>query len=325
MRGTRFAEMAAFVAIAEQRSFAKAAAHLGVSRSALSQSLRALEESLGVRLLNRTTRSVAPTEAGQRLLARLRPALGEVASAIAAVNQFQREPSGLLRLVVQPPVADLWLGPILTGFLARHPGIKVEIAVVKMPGDIVGEGFDAGIRIGEQIDRDMIALPLREDVRFVAVAAPAYLARHPRPKTPRDLLSHNCVRSRFGDGTVFGWEFVRKGRAWPIAVDGSVTTDDIDLGIRAVLDGVGVGYLLEDYIADDIAAGRLVPLLEEWAPRLSGFFLYYPSRRQVPPPLRAFIDFLRSEITVPGRKHRPPADRRTATRPHFRFLRRGRR
>jgi DNA-binding transcriptional LysR family regulator len=295
MRGTEFAELAAFVEIAERRSFAKAAAQLGVARSTLSQTLRALEERLGVRLLNRTTRSVSLTEAGERLLARARPALSELAAAGGELDGFRQGPGGLLRVVVQPPVATLLMGPLLGEFLAQYPDIKLDLSVVRMPPDIVSGGFDAGIRFGEQVDRDMVAMRVMGEARFVVVASPKYLARHPAPKTPKDLQNHNCIRSRLPNGTIFGWEFQKKNRRVHAKVDGSLIVDDIDLSIQAVLGGVGLAYLLYDYIATDVARGRLVTVMEDWTPSLSGFFLYHSSRRQVTPALRALIDILKAE------------------------------
>jgi DNA-binding transcriptional LysR family regulator len=300
MRGTQFAELSAFAAIAEQRSFAKAATLLGVGRSTLSQNLRALEERLGVRLLNRTTRSVSLTEAGARLLARVRPALGELEAAVDDIGDDRRAPTGLLRLVVQPPVASLMIGPMLARFMGAYPGIRLDVAVEKMPGDIVGEGFDAGIRFGEQVERDMIAMRVMGEARFVVVAAPGYLARHPRPKTPRDLRQHDCIRNRLPNGAMFGWDFAKNGRVVHAAVGGRLIVNDIELSIRAVLDGLGLAYLLHDYIAADIADGRLVPMLEDWSPRMSGFFLYHSSRRRITAPLQAFIDFMKAEIKRRG-------------------------
>jgi DNA-binding transcriptional LysR family regulator len=300
MRGAEFAEMSAFAAIAEQRSFAKAATQLGIGRSTLSQNLRALEERLGVRLLNRTTRSVSLTEAGARFLARVRPSLVELNAAVGEVADYRRSPTGLLRLVVQPPVATLLVEPILVRFLREYPGIQLDVAVVKMPADIVSEGFDAGIRIGEQIDRDMIAMRVMGEARFLVVASPDYLARHPQPKTPRDLRHHDCIRNRLPNGAIFGWDFEKNGKVLHTAVEGRLIVNDIELSIRAVRDGLGLAYLLYDYVAADLQAGRLVPLLEDWSPRLSGFFLYHSSRRQVTGPLQALITFLKAESVRRG-------------------------
>jgi DNA-binding transcriptional LysR family regulator len=306
MRGTEFAEMTAFVAIAERCSFAKAATHLGVARSTLSQNIRALEERLRVRLLNRTTRSVSLTEAGEQLLARVRPALDELAAAANELKGSHQGPIGLLRLAVQPPVASFLMGPLLGQFLSKYPGIRLDISVVKMPANIFSEGFDAGIRFGEQVERDMIAMRVTGEARFVVVASPEYLARFSAPRTPQDLQNHNCIRNRLPNGAIFGWEFEKKGRSIHAKVEGTLIVDDIDLSIHAALSGVGLAYLLYDYIAPHVASGQLVPLLEDCSPRMSGFFLYHSSRRQVTEPLRTLIDFLKTETRRRGLKPTSP-------------------
>ena len=318
MRGAEFAEMAAFLAIAERCSFTKAAIHLGVSRSTLSQNLRALEERLGVRLLNRTTRSVALTEAGFKFIARLQPAFAEMTAAIDEVNRFRESPTGLLRLAVQPPVASFLIGPILARFLAEFPGIRLDVAVVKMPADIVEAGFDAGVRFGEQVERDMIAMPVMGEARFLVVAAPAYLSRHRAPRTPKELKGHDCIRNRLPNGAIFGWEFEKNGKKVHVAVDGRLIVDDIDLSIRAALDGIGLAYLLYDYVAPQIANNRLIPILEDWSPRLSGFFLYHSSRRQITGPLKALMTFLKAEALRRGvsASVRPHSN----VRPHYRLV-----
>jgi DNA-binding transcriptional LysR family regulator len=318
MRGTEFTELAAFAAIAEHRSFAKASTRLGVARSTLSQNLRALEERLGVRLLNRTTRSVSLTEAGERLLARVRPAVTELTSAVDQARNFLHHPVGLLRLVVQPPVASFLIGPILARFLSEYPGVRVDVVTVKMPADIIGAGFDAGIRVGEQIERDMIAFRVMDEPKFLVVASPDYLARHPAPVSPRDLQHHDCIRNRLPNETIFGWQFQRNRRAVQVNVDGRLIVDDIGLSIRAVLDGIGLAYLLREYVEHDIAAGRLVPLLEDWSPKLSGFYLYYSSRRQLSGPLQALIEFLGLESKRRGlRRSNSPGPR---IYPNFRLI-----
>jgi DNA-binding transcriptional LysR family regulator len=300
MRGAEFAEMSSFAAIAEQRSFAKAAMQLGIGKSTLSQNLRSLEERLGVRLLNRTTRSVSLTEVGARLLARVGPSLVELNAAVGEVAKYRQSPTGLLRLVVQPPVATLLIEPILARFLGEYPGIQMDVAVVKMPADIVAEGFDAGIRFGEQIDRDMIAMRVMDETHFLVVASPEYVAHHPLPKTPRDLRHHDCIRNRLPNGAIFGWDFEKKGKVLHISVEGRLIVNDIELSIRAVRDGLGLAYLLYEYVAADLKAGRLIPLLEDWSPRLSGFFLYHSSRRQITGPLQALITFLKEEAARRG-------------------------
>ena len=288
--------MNAFVIVAERRSFAKAAVQLGISRSRLSETIRGLEDRLGVRLLNRTTRSVAPTAAGARLLARLRPLLSDFDTVLDSINAFRDKPAGLLRLTVPPPAANLLLAPLLSRFLAHYPAIDLEISVDAALTDIVAGRFDAGMRAGDRIEQDMIAVRIGEEIRGVVVAAQDYLARHPRPATPRDLQTHNCIRFRFPSGVIVPWQFERKGKKVEVAVEGRLTVNDPELAIRAALDGVGVLYTALGYAAPEIKAGRLVPLLEDWRIGSAAFFLYYPSRRQVPQPLQVFIEFLRENL-----------------------------
>jgi DNA-binding transcriptional LysR family regulator len=293
MRGSQFAELSAFAAVAEHRNFTKAAAQLGISPPTLSQTIRALEERLGVRLLNRTTRSVALTEAGERLLGHLQPVLEGLDRAIDAVSSFRDQPAGTLRLMVARAAASVLLAPLIPKFLAEYPGIRLEIAADDTAGDIVRGHFDAGIRIGERIEKDMIVVRVEDAFRILAVAAPDYLARHPRPATPRDLGSHNCIRQRLAwDGVVHPWEFGQDERL-QIEVDGSLIVNDTHLVVTAALEGLGIAYIPELAIAPYLADGRLLPLLEDWSRRGSGVFLFYPSRRQVPPALQAFIAFMR--------------------------------
>jgi DNA-binding transcriptional LysR family regulator len=299
MRGTQFAELSAFVAVAEHRNFTRAAAHLGISPSTLSQTIRSFEERLGVRLLNRTTRSVALTEVGERLLADAQPVLDGVDKAIEAVNSFRDKPIGTLRLSMPRAAAIGIVAPLLPKFLAKFPEIKLEISADDTHSDIVSGRFDAGIRIGERIAKDMIAVRLIDEFRVIAVASPAYLARHPRPATPEDLHAHNCVRLRFDwDGSIQPWVFENAGRRLELPVDGRLILNDMYLVINAVLDGCCVGYLSEALFAAPVADGLLVPLLGDWCGHISGVFLYYPSRRQMPGPLRAFIDFMRTQSEV---------------------------
>jgi DNA-binding transcriptional LysR family regulator len=287
--------MNAFIAVAERRSFAKAAVQLGLSRSRLSETIRGLEERLGVRLLNRTTRSVAPTEAGERLLARLRPLLDDFSAALDSINAFRDKPAGLLRLTVPPPIASFMLAPLLARFLAEYPEISLEISSDAALTDIVAHRFDAGMRPGERVERDMIAVRIGA-VRSAVVAAPDYLARHPRPKTPQDLADHNCILIRLPSGATFPWPFEKGGQRVEAAVSGRLTVNDERLALRAALDGVGVLYTTLEPVAPLIEEGRLVPLLEDWQTRGAMLFLYYPSRRQVPAPLQAFIEFLRANV-----------------------------
>ena len=296
MRRPDLAEMSAFVAVAEHHSFARAAVQLGVSRSRLSETISELEQRLGVRLLNRTTRSVAPTEAGERLLTRLRPLLEDFAGALDSINAFRDKPAGVLRLTVPPPVAALMLAPLVAPFLTQYPTIELEISVDAALTDIVSGRFDAGMRAGERLERDMIAVRVGWAVAGVVVAAPDYLARTKRPTSPRDLEELNCVRFRFPSGVIVPWQFEKRGKKVELAPEGSLTVNDPDLAIRAAVDGVGVIHTAEGYAASEISSGRLVPLLEDWRPPSSEIFLYYPSRRQVPAPLQAFIEFLRENL-----------------------------
>ncbi len=316
MRGTQFAELNAFVAVAEHGNFTKAATHLAISPATLSQTIRELEERLGVRLLNRTTRSVALTEAGERLLARLRPVLDDYEAAIDSVNSFRDKPAGLIRLTM-PPVPATWLvGPSLPRFLAQYPDIRIEISVTTELVDIVANHFDAGIRLGRRLERDMIAVKLGE-LRFVVIASPDYLARRPLPKTPEDLQQHNCIRFRLASGAFLPWRFNVDGADTEVAVEGSLIVNYVDFASRAAQDGVGLMYAPVDYVTEDVAKGRLVQVLDDWMPaNPDSYFLYYPSRRQQPAALKTLIDFLRANLKtdaralpqlsiVEGKKRRP--------------------
>jgi DNA-binding transcriptional LysR family regulator len=317
MRATRFVELTAFVAVAERKSFTRAAADLGMSTSALSQTIRGLEDNIGVRLLNRTTRSVDVTEAGEQVLGRVRPLLSDFASVVGSVSESRDKPAGRLRLTVPPPVASFVLPPLLRRFLAKYPDIVVDITVESSLIDIVMERYDAGIRVGSRVARDMIAMRITDDLDFVVAASPAYLARHPAPETPEDLRTHNCLRTRFESGTFEPWRFMRGGKVLEANVEGTVVANKPDPLIRAALDGVGILYVLHGYAAPWISAGRLVPLLETWMPPPSeGFFLYYPSRRQNPAALTALIDFVRTDVRRSGQPAKaPPASKTRTARP----------
>ena len=288
-------DMAAFALVAEHKSFGKAAAKLGVSRSALSHAMRTLEERLGVRLLNRTTRSVAVTEAGERLLMRLRPALDEIGAAVEEINQFRDSPAGSLRLTVLPLAGRTILAPMLARFLAAYPAIKLEVSMDAILHDIVRERFDAGIRPGERVERDMVVVPLTGPIELVAFAAPSYLERHGTPKTPKDLQSHDCIRLRMLSGATLPWLFARGGDQFEVSVEGRLITNDDDLIVQAAIGGAGIGLLPRQAVEQSLGDGRLVRLLADWTRVGTGLYLYYPSRRQVPAPLRAFIDFLKAE------------------------------
>lgn len=294
MRGTEFSEMSAFAAIAERRSFARAAVHLGVTTSTLSHNIRNLEERLGVRLLNRTTRSVAPTEIGERLLARLKPALADLEEAVEALNEYRDKPAGNLRVTVPPPAAGSILAPMLARFLAEHPAITLEVSVDGAMVDIVSNRFDAGIRIGEIIDRDMISVRIGDAVQPVAVASPGYLARKGSPRTVAELRDHDCIRIRLPGGGYLPWRFQISGKPVDVSTSGPLVVNDRELEHRAAIDGIGIAYLPRHRVADEIADGRLAALLEDCVPPPTNFHLYYPSRRQVPPALRALIECLRT-------------------------------
>ena len=292
------ADLNAFLAVARARGFREAARTVGVSASTLSEAVRRLESALQVRLLHRTTRSVTPTEAGARLMERLAPALGEVAAALGALDELRDGISGTLRLNVPVSAAQLVLPAILPGYLAAHPGVQVEIVAEDGFVDVLASGCDAGIRYDERLEQDMIAIPIGPRVqRFATAAAPAHLDRHGRPSHPRDLLDHPCILGRFASGRLTApWEFERNGvvvRVEPrarliVGVGGA-----IDLGVDAAIGGAGVIHLFEDWLRPHLKTGALEPVLEDWWQPFPGPFLYHPSRRLVPPPLRALIDYIR--------------------------------
>lgn len=296
MRRPDLPDLAAFAAVARHRSFRRAAVELALSASALSHAIRGLEERLGVRLLNRTTRSVTPTEAGERLLVRLEPAFRDIEGAVGEIDQFRRQPAGLLKITASIPAAELILAPIVARFLGAYPEIRLEVSVTSALIDIVAGGFDAGVRLGEQLERDMVAVRFGEEQRLVVVAAPSYLARRPRPQTPRDLTEHACLGYRFPSGVVYAWEFEKDGRELTVSPNGPlIVNNDQRLLIRSALDGTGLAYVFEGMVTAELAEGRLVPLLQDWSPSFPGFFLYYPRQRQMPAALRAFVDFVRAD------------------------------
>lgn len=284
--------LTSFAAVARLRSFRQAALERGVSASALSHALRALEERLGVRLLHRTTRSVTPTQAGEQLLARLAPALRDIDDALLELSSLQEVPTGKLRLNVPRPAARLLLGPMLARFAARYPRVQVELVTDDGLIDIVRDGFDAGIRFGETVAADMIAVPVGAPQPFVVVAAPAYLAAHGTPQAPRELLAHACIGRRFPSGRQYAWEFAQ---GVSVAVAGPLVFDDDELMLGAARDGAGLAYVYEADARADIAAGRLVCVLKGWHAPAPRYFLYYSSRKQMPAALRGFIEMLRTD------------------------------
>ena len=293
MRQGDFADFAIFVAIAEEGSLRAAAARLDLQPSTVSHGLRALESRLGVRLFHRTTRSVALTEAGQALLAQVAPALAALATADKAVNTFRDHPAGKVRLSVPRGIAACVLLPKLRQFAERFPDVRLDIAAENGFVDIVSAGFDAGVRLGESVARDMVALRITPPVQAVIVAAPDYVARYPAPQSPRDLAAHRCIGFRqLGGGRLYRWEFVRDGQAFEQAVSSALVLDDPELMLDAAARGLGLAYALDVFCRDALADGRLVPVLEGWLPRYDGFFLYYPNR-QVSAALRALCEVLR--------------------------------
>lgn len=291
-------DLTAFVAVARAGGFRDGAKESGVSASGLSEAVRRLEAQLGVRLLHRTTRSVAPTEAGKRLLDRLTPALTEMEAALDVVNGFRDRPAGTLRLNVPISAARLVLPAILPGFLATYPDIQMEIVAEDSFVDLLAAGCDAGIRYGERLEQDMIAVPIGpRHQRFAAAAAPSYLDRHGIPRHPRDLLDHACLRARFSSKAMMAWEFERGDETVRIDPSGQLLVEiggATELLVDAAIAGTGIIYLFEDWLRPHLRSGALRPILEPWWPRFPGPYLYYPGRRLVPSPLRAFIDFIRT-------------------------------
>jgi DNA-binding transcriptional LysR family regulator len=288
MHASEFAELRAFVAVAERRNFARAAAHLGMVPSTISQTVKSLEERLGVRLLNRTTRKVSLTDAGERLLTRARPALAELEASVGDLDQFRGTFTGTLRLNVSSIAAQIVLLPKLRSFLDAHPGIVLDVTVDDDESDIVGGRFDAGIRVGHKVARDMALLRLTAPSRLVAVASPDYLVRHKAPVNPRDLQRHACICYR-NNGRRMDWVFERGKNKLEISVNGPLVCDSIDLVERAALNGIGIGYTIESHVAEHLASGRLVALLRDWSPAVHSYYLYYSDRGQVPAPLKALI------------------------------------
>ena len=291
-------DLAAFIAVARGGGFRGAARAGDSSPSTLSEAVRRLEAQVGVRLLNRTTRSVTLTEAGQRLLERLMPALGEVEAALDVVNGFRDSPAGTLRLNVPAAVARLVLPPIAESFLLANPDIRMEIAVEDSFVDVLAAGADAGIRYEERLEQDMIAVPIGPRVqRFATAAAPVYVQRHGKPCHPRDLLRHACIRQRFTSGAMATWEFERDGELVRVDPTGPliVSAAAADMSISAAASGLGIIFMFEDWLRPALDSGALVPVLQPWWLRFSGPFLYYPSRRYVPSPLRAFVDFIKGQ------------------------------
>jgi DNA-binding transcriptional LysR family regulator len=288
--------LASFAVVAEERSFTKAAVRLGVSTSAISHSIRGLEQRLGLRLLARTTRSVVPTEAGERLLGRLRPALGEIETAVTDAGQLRDKPAGTLRLIAPPVAIAMTVMPRLAKFVRDHPDVVLDITTEDDSSrDLVAGRFDAGIHLGEFVHRDMVAVKVTRELRAAIVAAPSYFESLPRPKTPRDLTAHRCIRYRMGaHGPIYRWEFEKRGKAVTVSVTGPLVVDNVELTLRAALDGIGLAFQLEEDVAEHVESGKLVRVLEDWCAPFDGFFLYYPSRRHQSAALHALVEALRA-------------------------------
>ena len=289
------ADLTAFVAIADRLSFRAAASQLGVTPSALSHSMRQLEERLGVRLLHRTTRSVSLTDAGRRLLDRLRPAIDQIAGALEDLNQARQRPMGRLRIYAIHTAAVAVVAPIWRRFLSTYPEVHLELAVAEAPLDIVAKGFDAGIGPHDRAPADMIAVRVMGPMKIAVVGAPTYFARQQPPRTPEDLARHSCVQYRVAaEGDVYVWPFERNRKTRRISVDGRVMVNDPDLAVRAAVDGLGIAYTLEALAEPFLRSGQLVRVLEDWSPSFEGLYLYYSGHRQVPATLRALIDMIRT-------------------------------
>jgi DNA-binding transcriptional LysR family regulator len=294
MQRDELMDLSAFLAVAEERSFTRAAARLGVSQSALSHTMRRLEERLGVRLLTRTTRSVAPTEAGQRLIGTLAPALDGISAQLAAISQLREKPAGTLRITTSEHAAHTVLWPKLATVLREHPGVHVELSLDSGLRDIVAERFDAGVRLGEAIAKDMIATRIGPDLRMAIVGSPAYFDGRAPPRTPQDLAHHPCMNLRLlSTGALYAWELEHDDREVRVRVDGQLTFNTTLMIVEAALAGFGLGFVMEDEVTAHIAAGRLVRVMEAWCPSFAGYHLYYPSRRQPSAAFTLLLEALR--------------------------------
>lgn len=296
------ADLEVFAAVARHGSFRRAALERGVTPSLLSQNLRRLEAQLGVVLLKRTTRSVAPSVAGKELFAQLEPALAQIADAVDLLNRYRDMPFGTLRLNAPGPIAHFVLAPLVARFQQAYPDIGVDISADAALTDIVKGGFDAGVRFADNLAQDAVAVPIGPPQRYAVVGSPSYFAAHGRPATPHDLATHRCIRRRFPGGTLFTWHFARDGESASVVPRGPLTVNDAHIALNAALHGAGLAYVHESYVLADVAAGRLERVLADWAPGLGVPYLYYPQQRYVPVPLRSFIDFARQhpmELATP--------------------------
>jgi DNA-binding transcriptional LysR family regulator len=295
MLNSGFFELNAVAAISAHRSFRAAATELGISPSALSHAIAGLEKRLGVRLINRTTRSVSLSEAGERFLARVSPALREIAGAIEDVNEFRDTPAGTLRINLKERAAHQILRPVVAKFLRRYPDMNVELTLEGRPIDIVAEGFDAGIRLAESVPQDMVAIPVGPDSRFIVVGAPDYFAHASVPRSPSDLLNHECIRRRMSGGKLYRWEFEKRGEEMALDVPGRLTLDSDALMVEAAIEGVGLAFVSDFWVTEHLVGRKLRAVLEDWTPPFPGLRLYYPRHRHMTAGLRAFVDLLRRE------------------------------
>lgn len=293
MRREEIGSLAMLLVIAEERSFTKAAVRLGLSQSALSHSMRRLEAKLGLRLLTRTTRSVAPTEAGERLIETLGPALEEIDARIASLTELRERPAGTIRITSSEHAARTLLWPAIDRLTEEYPDINVEVSVEAALTDIVAERFDAGVRLGERLEQDMIAMRIGPRLRMATVGSPAYLERRGRPETPHDLARHACINLRMMSGSIYAWEFDKGGRELKVKVDGQLVFNHVDLIVAAAVSGHGLAHLVEDRIGPLLGDGTLTRVLEEWCEPFDGYFLYYPSRRQPSPAFSLLLEALR--------------------------------
>ena len=295
MLDTGLFELNAVAAISAHRSFRAAATELGISPSALSHAIAGLEKKLGVRLINRTTRSVSLSQAGERFLARVSPALREIAGAVEDVNEFRSTPTGTLRINTKERAAHQILRPVVAEYLRRYPDMQVELTMEGRPIDIVAEGFDAGIRLAESVPQDMVAIPCGPDSRFIVVGAPGYFERKSVPRSPPDLLRHDCIRRRMPGGKLYRWEFERRGEEMALDVPGRLILDNDSLMVEAAVEGLGLAFVSEFWATDQLAAKSLQAVLEDWTPPFPGLRLYYPGHRHMTAGLRAFVDLLREK------------------------------
>ncbi len=290
-------DLLAFIAVAREQSFTRAAARVGVSQSALSHTIRQLEERLGVRLLTRTTRAVSPTEAGERLLQSVGPRFDEIEAEIAALSELRDKPAGNLRISASLHAAETLLWPKLERFVPEYPDVKLEVVTDDALTNIVAGRFDAGVRLGERVEKDMIAVRIGPDLSMACIASPAYFATHPPPETPQDLVSHDCINQRhLTSGGFYAWEFEKDGRELRVRVEGQLAFNSHSLVLTAALAGRGLGFVMEDITAPYIAEGRLTRVLGEWCPPFPGYHLYYPSRRQSSPAFVALLEALRHRV-----------------------------